>query len=179
MFGEDEGSMKVLEAVRTVRAVRQFTERCVPPGVVMTIIEAGRLAASSINLQPWHFVVIEDRERLRELGAIMRTGPYTADASFAVVVLVEKASPYAVSDASRAIQNMILTAWAAGVGSNWVGFGPMPRVEQLLGAPDMLEGLAVVPFGYRSGRPGPGKKKRKPLGEIASRERFGVPFASP
>jgi len=169
--------MEVQDAVRTVRAVRQFSERRVAPEIVSTIVEAGRLAASSINLQPWHFVVIEHRERLRELGAIMRTGPYTADASFAVVVLVEKASPYAVSDASRAIQNMILIAWAAGIGSNWVGFGPMPRVELLLSVPDTLEGLAVLPFGYRAGEPGHGKKKRKPLGEVASRERFGEPFA--
>jgi len=157
--------------------VRQFTDRRVPADLVRAIVEAGRLSASSINLQPWHFVVIEDRARLRELGAIMRTGPYTAAASFAVVVLVEKASPYAVSDASRAIQNMILAAWAAGVGSNWVGFGPMPKVEQLLGVPDTLEGLAVLPFGYRAGEPGKGKKKRKPLAEVASRETFGEPFA--
>lgn len=177
IIAEDRGcSMEVLEAVRTVRAVRQFTERRVSPETVSSILQAGRLAASSINLQPWHFVVIEDRDRLRELGSIMRTGPYTADAAFAVVVLVEKASPYAVSDASRAIQNMILTAWSVGVGSNWVGFGPMPRVEQLLGVPDTLESLAVLPFGYRAGEPGRGKKKRKPLGEVASRERFGAPF---
>jgi len=168
--------MDVFEAVRTVLAVRGYKERRVPAAIQRRIVEAGRLAGSSINLQPWHFIVVEERDGLRKLGDIMKTGRYTADASFAVVVVVEKDSAYGVSDASRAIQNMILTAWADGVGSNWVGFGPMPEVEKLLGVPRSFAGLAVVPFGYPATKLGRGTKKRKPLGEIASRERFGDPL---
>ncbi len=139
-------------------------------------MDAGRLSASSINLQPWHFVVVQERPALKQIGSIMKTGPYTASASFAIVVLVEKESPYAVSDASRAIQNMILTAWADGVGSNWTGFGPMPAIEKLLGVPATHQGLAVLPFGYPEARLGQGRKKRKPIGAVTSRERFGTPF---
>ena len=169
--------MEVFEAVRTVLAVRRYTDKPVPPDVVRRIVEAGRLSASSINLQPWHFVIIEDRATLRKIGEIMRTGRYTADAAFAIVVLVEKESTYGVSDASRAIQNMILTAWAEGVGSNWTGFGPMPAIERLVAAPKTHEGLAIVPFGYPAAKLVRGRKKRKPLGQVASRERFGTPFA--
>lgn len=169
--------MEVFEAVRTVLAVRRYKERRVPAEIRTRIVEAGRLSASSINLQPWHFIVVEERDALQKLGGIIKTGRYTADASFAVAVVVEKDSPYGVSDASRAIQNMILTAWADGVGSNWVGFGPMPEVEKLLGVPKSFEGLAVVPFGYPATKLSREKKKRKPLGEIASRERFGEPLA--
>jgi nitroreductase len=167
----------VFEAVRTVLAVRRYTSMPVPAPVVARIIEAARLAASSINLQPWHFVLIEDRATLRKLGATMHTGRYIADAAFAIVVLVEKDSAYAVSDASRAIQNMILVAWSDGVGSNWVGFGSMPKVEKLVGAPKTFEGLAVVPFGYPAAKLGRGRKKRKPIGDVVSRERFGSPFS--
>ena len=71
---------------------------------------------------------------------------------------------------------MIPTAWADGVGSNWVGFGPLPALEQLLGMPDTYEGLAVVSFGIADAKLGRGRKKRKPLGKVASRERFGSPF---
>lgn len=169
--------MDVFEAVRTVTAVRRYTQQRVPADIEERVVEAGRIAASSINLQPWHFVVIGERETLMSLGRIMRSGPYIADASFAVVVLVEKDSPYGVSDASRAIQNMILTAWGAGVGSNWVGFGPMPEVEALLAVPATYEGLAIVPFGYPVTRTGRGMKKRKAINDVASRERFGQPFA--
>ncbi|HEV2011442.1 MAG TPA: nitroreductase family protein [Candidatus Limnocylindria bacterium] len=169
--------MDVFDAVRTVLAVRRYADKRVPAELVRRIVEAGRLSASSINKQPWHFVVVEERATLRKIGQIMKTGPYTADASFAIVAFVEKASPYGVSDGSRAIQNMILAAWSDGVGSNWVGFGPMPEVERLLGAPKTHDGLAVVPFGYPAERLGVGRKKRKPIGEVASHERFGTPFA--
>jgi nitroreductase len=169
--------VEVFEAVRTVLAMRRYTDKPVPPDVVRRIVEAGRLSASSINLQPWHFVVVEERATLRKIGEIMRTGRYTADAAFAIVVLVEKDSPYGISDASRAIQNMILVAWAEGIGSNWTGFGPMPAIEKLVGAPKTHEGLAIVPFGYPAAKLGSGRKKRKPIAEVASRERFGTPFA--
>jgi nitroreductase len=169
--------VEVFEAVRTVLAVRRYTKKPVPAEVVRRIVEAGRLSASSINLQPWHFIVVEDRATLRAIGATMRSGPYAADAAFAIVVVVEKDSVFAVSDGSRAIQNMILTAWSDGVGSNWVGFGPMPAIEKLLGVPNAFQGLAVLPFGYPAAKLGRGRKKRKPLAEVASRERFGTPFA--
>jgi nitroreductase len=169
--------MDVFEAVRTVLAVRRYKNTPVAPEMVRRILEAGRLSASSINLQPWHFVVVEDRATLGRIGEIMHTGRYAAEASFAIVVLVEKDSPYAVSDASRAIQNMILVAWAEGIGSNWTGFGPMPAIEKLVAASKTHEGLAIVPFGYPAAKLGSGRKKRKPIGEVASRERFGTPFA--
>jgi nitroreductase len=169
--------MEVFEAIRTVRAVRRYRAGPVPRDLVGRIVEAGRLSASSINLQPWHFVVVEERATLRSIGTIMHSGPYVADAAFAVVVLVEKRSSYAMSDGSRAIQNMILAAWADGVGSNWVGFGPMPAIEKLLAVPKTHEGLAVLPFGYPAAKPGKGRKKRKLLGAVASRERFGTPFS--
>jgi nitroreductase len=167
--------MQVFEAVRTVLAVRTYQDKPVPPDLVRRIVEAGRLTASSMNAQPWHFVVVEDRDTLRQLGAIARTGRYIAQAPLAVVVAIEE-TRFAVSDASRAIQSMVLTAWSEGVGSNWVGFGGLTRVNSLLGIPDELEVLAIVPFGYPAQAIGRGKKQRKSLSEVAHRERFGQPL---
>jgi phospholipase C len=95
----------------------------------------------------------------------------------AVVVAYEKQSSFGVSDCSRAIQSMMLTAWADGVGSNWVGFGGLKRVAREVGVPDGYEVLAVVPFGYPRRAIGKGKKRRKPLSEVASAEKFGTPFS--
>lgn len=167
--------MEVFEAVRTVLAVRAYQEKPVSPAVVRRIVEAGRLTGSSMNGQPWHFIVVENRDTLRELGALARTGPYVARAPVAVVVAIEK-TRFAVSDASRAIQSMILTAWAAGVGSNWVGFLGLTEIKSLLGIPDDLDVLAILPFGYPAQARGRGKKKRKLLSEVAHRGRFGQPF---
>ena len=168
--------MDVFEAVRTVLAVRAYQDRPVSADVVRRIVEAGWLTASSKNGQPWHFIVVENRETLRTLGGIARSGPYTAQAAFAVVVAIER-TRFAVSDASRAIQSMILTGWADGVGSNWVGFQGLTEVKALLGIPDAVDVLAIVPFGYPAQPVGRGKKRRKPLGQVAHRERFGQPFA--
>ena len=169
--------MDVFDAVRTVLAVRRYRDERVPPDAIARIVEAGRLSASAQNLQPWHFVVVEERSTLRAIGEIVKTGRYTADASFAIAVFVMKESHVARSDASRAIQNMILTAWSEGIGSNWTGFGAMPAIQELLGVPESYGGLAVLPFGYPADARGRGRKRRKPIGEVASRERFGTPFA--
>jgi len=165
----------VFETVQTVLAVRQFQVKAIPADTIHRIVEAGRLTASGGNAQPWHFVVVSQRNDIRELGQLVRTGPYIAGAPLAVVVAVEKSSRIAVSDASRAIQSMLLTAWADGVGSNWTGFGGLEGVRTKVGLPDTYDVLAVLPFGYPA-HPVKGKKKRKPVGEVASAERFGAPF---
>jgi len=71
---------------------------------------------------------------------------------------------------------MVLTAWAEGVGSNWTGWVGMTEVATLLGIPDTMDVIAVVPFGYDTKERTGGKKKRKALSEIAHREKFGQPF---
>jgi nitroreductase len=93
-------------------------------------------------------VVVQQRERLRELGGLVPSGPYVAEAAFAIVVGYQSESRFGVSDASRAIQSMILTAWSLGVGSNWTGFNGLEEVRRWSGLPDTYEVLAVVPFGY-------------------------------
>ena len=169
--------MEVFDAVRTILAVRSYKEKPVPSDLIRRIVEAGRLTGSGMNAQPWRFVVIEDRESIRQIGALTRTGPYVAQAPLVIVVAIER-TQFAVSDGSRAIQSMMLTAWAEGVGSNWVGFvGSLNEVKPHLGIPEELDMLAVVPFGYPSKPVGKGKKQRKALSEIAFRGRFGQPFA--
>ena len=170
--------MDVFEAIRTILAVRKFQDVPVPDDLIHRIVEAARLTASSRNGQPWQFIVIESRETLKKIGALATSGPYTADAAFAVAVAYEKESQFGVSDASLAIHSMMLTAWAEGIGSNWVGFaGRLPEVNGLLGIPEQLDVLAILPFGYPAAPVGRGKKNRKPLAEVASRERFGQPLA--
>ncbi len=164
--------MDTFDVVRTVLATRQFRDTPVPEDVVRQIVEAGRLTASASNKQPWRFIVVENKDTLKQLGQLAKTGPYIPQAPLAIVVVIEQ-TPLAVSDASRAIQSMILTAWSHGVASNWVGFHGLDAVKPALGIPDNLDVLAILPFGYPAKTAGAGKKTRKPLGEVVSRERFG------
>ena len=167
--------MDVFEAVRTLLAVRSYRDTPIPDAVVRRIVEAGRLTGSGMNSQPWHFIVVRDRNALRRLGELVSSGPYVGEAPLAIVVAIDK-TRFAVSDASRAIQSMLLTAWAERVGSNWVGFGGLDKVKALLDIPDKLEVLAILPFGYPVRAVGRGKKQRKTLSEVAHLERFGRPF---
>ncbi len=167
--------MEVFDAVRTVLAVRGYQDKPVPPEVVRQIVEAGRLTASSMNGQPWHFIVVDNPDMLHQLGALVRTGRYIAQAPLAVVVAFDK-TRYAESDASRAIQSMILTAWSEGVGSNWTGFYGLDDIKPVLGIPNDMEVIAIIPFGYPAKAVGKGKKNRKRLAEVASHNRYGQPF---
>jgi len=162
--------MDVVEAIRTLLAVRSYQDKPVPDALVRRIVEAGRLTGSGM-----HFIVIRDGETLRRLGALASSGPYVAQAPLAIVVATDK-TRFAVSDASRAIQSMLLTAWADGVGSNWVGFGGLEKAKALLDIPGGLDVLAILPFGYPARAVGRAKKQRKPLREVAHLERYGRPF---
>ncbi len=170
--------METFEAIRTMLAVRKYRAEAIPGEVVRRIVEAGQLTGSSKNLQPWHFVVVRGAAQLREIGGMARSGPYIADAPLAIAVAYAKESVYGVSDSSRAIQSMMLTAWEAGVGSNWVGFDNLTPIAEKLGIPSQFSLVAVLSFGYPVDRIGKGKKRRKPLAEIAHEGRFGTPFVA-
>lgn len=168
--------MEVNDAIRTILAVREFRPTPIPGDVVHRIVEAGWLTGSAMNAQPWHFVVVQDRDTIAELGRRLSSGPYTAQAPLAIAVGVDD-TRFAVSDASRAIHSMMLAAWGEGIGSNWVGFGGLDAVRDLLGFPAGVDVLAVLPFGYPVKQIGKGMKRRKPLADVVHRERFGQPFS--
>lgn len=167
--------MEPFDAVRTLLAVRKFADRPLPAGLARRIVESAWLTGSSMNRQPWAFIAVDDPALLAQMGALAKTGPYIAQAPFAVVVLVENPGG-AVSDASRAIQSMMLTAWGEGVGSNWVGYFGLDEVKPLLNVPAGLEIFAIVPFGYPVEKVGYGKKKRKPFEDVVHKNGFGRKF---
>ena len=168
---------EVFEAVRTVLAVREYQDAAVPEAVVFRILDAGRLTASAGNQQPWHFVLVRDRDRLRELGGMVASGPYIRQAAFAIVAARERTNRWSVSDLSRAIQSMILTAWEAGVGSNVTAPGGPDAVGAYVGLDERYEVLAVLPFGFPAHAAGGARKNRKPLAEVVSLEHAGTPLA--
>lgn len=167
--------MEVFEAVKTMLAIRSYEDRPIAEEQVARILEAARLTASSQNKQMWDFVVIQERNRLRQLGQLARTGPYIADAALAIAVVVPDRTVGAV-DGARAVQDMMLVAWEEGIGSNWVGNVNTPEVKSFLQVPEERMVLTIVPFGYPAREVGLGRKQRKALSDIAHRERFGEAY---
>src|SRR2546429_9490839 len=93
---------EVYEAVRTVMAVREYQDREVPEAVLRRVVEAAHLTASASNAQPWHFILAREREALRKLGALIRTGGYTAGAAAAIICAHGKKNTRARPGATQA-----------------------------------------------------------------------------
>jgi nitroreductase len=167
--------MSVFECVRARVETREFKPDPVPEAVIHKILEAGRWSPSQRNRQPWHFIVVQDRDTLRQLGAMAPSGAYLADAPLAIAVVTEGARAPLI-DGTRAISSMQLVAWEEGIGSCWVGGVERDGVKRLLGLPEACELITVLPFGYPTEAVKQLRKRRKPLQQIAHRERFGTPY---
>lgn len=171
--------MEVFDCIRTRRTVRAFKTDPIPPETVHRILQSARWSPSSTNSQPWHFIVVQDRETIGKLGDIATQGPFIADAPLIIVVVMDNAFRPGV-DAGRAIQQMELYAWSEGMGTCFVGFREVDQqkqVKELLGIPQEMELITTLPFGYRAeGFRGQGIP-RKPMSEIAHTERFGNAYS--
>lgn len=171
--------MEVYESLRTRLTVRDFKPDPVPGRLVTKLLQAARWAPSSRNRQPWHLIVIRDREVLAQIGHIASSGPYIGQAPLGIAIVMENVNR-AELDAGRALQQMELTAWSEGLGTCFVGLREQEQaqVKELLGIPQELRLITVMPFGYPTDKASSGSKRRKPLSEIAHRERFGQKYVA-
>ena len=172
--------MQVYDCLRTGLEVRSYKPDPVPEAVLTRVLQAARWAPSSRNQQPWHFIVIRERETLRKIGDIATSGRFVARAPVAVAVAIDGADRPEL-DAGRAIQQMAIMAWSEGLGTCFVGLRGADhekRVKELLEIPGDMELVTVLPFGYRPEAIRGTRKRRKPLGEIAHSERFGVEYVA-
>jgi nitroreductase len=169
--------MDTFTCIRTRREIRDYLDKPIPNETLQRILEAGRLAPSSKNSQPWHFIVIRDKVTLKKISELTPTGAHIARAALAIVILMDGAKLPEI-DGARAVQNMVLEAWEMGVGSCWVTNFYDDGVKDLLGAPQRMKLVTVMPFGYPIEPKSKGKKIRKPLNEIADSERFGQAFST-
>ena len=170
--------MEVYECVRSRVTVRSFKPDPVPDAVVRKILRAGRWAPSSRNRQPWHFIVVSEPQTLKRMGEIATSGRFVADAPMAIAIVVNDADRPEL-DAGRALQQMELVAWEEGLGTCFVGLRVAEQnrqIKELLGIPEEMELVTVLPFGYRPDDAEGRGKRRRPLREITHRERFGAPY---
>lgn len=166
--------MDAFLAVVSKREVREYSDRPVPDDVRRRILEAGRIAGSAANRQPWRFLVLDDegfRERVAETVFEPRN---VLRAHFTVAIVVSGKGPLAF-DAGRAAQNMMLAAWNEGVGSSPNGMPDRDATAELLGVGEEERPVIILTFGYPARSRDPearsveewlGKAKRKPLEEL-------------
>ena len=145
-------------AVVAKREVREYTDRPVPDGVLTKILEAGRATGSAKNSQPWRFIVLRDPERRRTLAGFMR-GRRNLEGCAAAIAIVLMNDQLRF-DAGRLAQNMMVAAWALGVGSCPNSIHPDHHDDgrALLGVPANASIATVITLGY----PAPGQPRPRP-----------------
>lgn len=161
-----------LETIMTRTSIRSFTDKAVSADTIELLLRAGMAAPTAVNLQPWHFVAVNDRAKLDELGGNGRQSKMLQEATLAIVVCgnMEKAlegpgQAFWIQDCSAATENILLAAHALGLGAVWTGCYPIEErvamVSQVLGLPEHIVPLCVIVMGYPNENPEP-KDKWKP-----------------
>ncbi len=173
--------MDAWDAIRSKRMVRRFEDRPLDAAHLERILDAGRHAGSSKNLQRWDFIVVDDRERLAELAGVGPTADHLAGAAVAIALVAPDprapgAPPSILFDLGLAAQNMMLAAWELGIGSCPATVYEPALARALLGYPEDHTCEFVLSFGYpaepsKLTRP-PRAGGRKALSEVVHRGRW-------
>jgi nitroreductase len=167
--------MDTFLAIASKRDQRQYANRDIPGEVVRRILEAGRIAGSAKNRQPWRFLVLEDTELRHRVAETVYTPANVAGAKLAVALVVRGNAGF---DGGRAAQNMMLAAWNDGVTSCPNGMPDREKTAELLGLEEDEQVLNILSFGYpaRERRPDErpveewlSRAKRKPFDEVVER----------
>lgn len=135
--------------LRTLRAVRRFSDRRIADDVLREILEVGRRTGSSKNTQPWQLVVVRDREMLGQLAKLGGFAGYVAGAQADLVLVMDSANN--AFDCGRLAERLMLAAWAHGVGSCIASLFPdgnARKAKQLLGIPEERWVRQTVAIGY-------------------------------
>lgn len=168
--------METMEAIITRRSVREFKDESVSDEIVEQVLEAGRWAPSGLNNQAWRFIVVRKTETKGSLSGLTNYGAIIKNAPVLVAVFLDKQSMYDhtkdVQSIGACIQNMLLAIHSLGLGAVWLGeiLKNKEKVNNMLGAPDSYELMAVIALGHpvdKAGRSG-----RKELSELVFREKF-------
>lgn len=179
--------MDIFEAIEKRRSIRKFKPEPINEEDLRKILEAGRLAPSGGNRQPWYFIIVRDTETKRALSIAANNQKFIADAGVVIVALGDPSAslaktPYKLSvtrvphlqDPMIAIEHMVLAATALGYGTCWIGAFNQEEVKRILKIPENLAVVALLPIGISDESPPP--RPRKAFKEIFFKDSFGTPF---
>ena len=168
--------METWDAITARRNVREFADRMIADADLNRVLEAGRIAPSSQNNQPWDFVVVTDPEMLRELSRVWRGGEHIAGAAAAIAVVISDEDEPRVRERNRfdigqATMQMMIAAADRGIGSGHSAVGDQDLARAVLRVPQDKLVAFVLDLGYPADRPlKPGTRlKRRPFDEVVHR----------
>ena len=175
-------NMEVFECISTRRSIRKYLDIPVEWDKVGTILEAGRLAPSSGNIQDWNFVVVQDEEKRKAIAEASLRQHWMSKAPVHIIVCADlKKSErfygvrgnrlYSIQNNAAAIENMLLTAHSLGLGACWVGAFDENVVSRVLSIPDHARPQAIITIGYSDEKPK--EPDKYPLTTVVFLEKYG------
>jgi len=169
--------MQTWDAITSRRNVRSFEDRPIPAADIDRVLEAGWRSPSSQNWQPWDFILVTDRDQLRELSHVFPGAYHVADSAATIAVIgpgADNAYHRAQLDLGQAIMSMTLAAADLGIGSSHAGVQDMALARRVLGLPEDLDFVLLISLGYPAGRPLMPVRhpKRRPFDEVVHRGRW-------
>lgn len=169
------------EAIRTVRQARQYRPDPVPDAVLDELLEIARWTGSSRNSQPWRFIVITDKERLRQISRLRPPIAWVAEAPLAIAIVLDGANALSEAyDEGRVTERLLIGARMLGLGGGVAWYGDESQQaegKRILGIPAEHTARSVVVIGYptstKDPRPNRAEPGRKPLSALVSYDRWG------
>lgn len=159
--------MSILDSIINRRSIRRYQKKEIPKEVLLQILEAGRQAPSAVNRQPIRFVIVSDQNILKDLCNTVITR-FVKEAPAVIVGCADVKSlmtgKWAVVDTTIAMENMVIAAWALGIGSCWIGACNEQKVKEMLKIPKDWKVVALVTLGYPDEQPK--QKKKKSIEEL-------------
>ncbi|NQV04160.1 MAG: nitroreductase family protein [Candidatus Omnitrophica bacterium] len=153
--------MDLFEAIKERKSVREYSEKEIEKALIEKIIDAGRLAATARNEQPWEFIATYDKDVLKQICDMCPNGPFIKDAQCLITVF-SKHTKYYLEDCSAATQNMLLAIEALGLGGCWVAGDKKDYIEEVRKIFNVPEGhklVSMISVGYPKKKQGPKAKK--------------------
>jgi nitroreductase len=170
--------------IKSLRSVRLFSEREIRDEVLLDVLDAGRWTGSAKNTQPWDLIVVKNRQNLEALAKCGRYAGHLAYAPLAIALVMHGDDASTLMDEGRLMQNLMLAAWAHGVGSCIASIYPADneqRARDLLGIPKDRHLRTMLSIGYPEGpqalrlpENAPIPRGRRPIADLVSWERFGT-----
>jgi nitroreductase len=163
-------NMELSKVIENRRSIRNYKSTPVPKEKIDKILESARIAPSASNRQPWHFIVVQDKDAIKKLAK----SDWAADAPLMIVGLADtEGSPnWCLNDLGIAIEHMVLTASDLGLGTCWMGqTGREDLIRELLDVPEKFRPVALLTVGESD--ESPKAKPRKSIDEIVSWGKYG------
>jgi nitroreductase len=169
--------MDVFKAIETRRSIRKYQDRQIPDDLMNRIFEAGRLAPSAANRQPWAVIAVRDAETKKSVAKACNECDYVAKCDVILVCFGDPRDRWYEIDAAVALENMALTAWDNGIGSCFIGYFSEDYLKSLLHIPPDMRVVACLTLGYPD--ESPAARPRKSIEDLVFREKYTVRGSSP